>query len=261
MKYLVLECHPAFAVVLGEDGSFLRVANLRYEVGQTVTDVQPMKAKKPHRSIAKTVYGAVACVACLCLLMGSLWFTRFATYASVYVSINPQVRIDVNRKDDVIELFGINEDGKALMKDYSYDQKPLEKVMDDLLIRAIEQGYLVSGGDVTLTLDANEHWIEQHETPLQTHVDSYLDSLVKVTITVVPMTETVPLATDAPPMVRPTNGDSNYNVSDYGSGKASSVPTPSTTAAPGLSGDSGYNDYDNGNSDYDDENGNSDYDN
>ena len=34
-----------------------------------------------------------------------------------------------------------------------------------------------------------------------------------------------------------------------------------TYSALGLSGDSGYNDYDNGNSDYDDENGNSDYDN
>lgn len=43
MKYLVMECHPGYAVVLDENGRFLKVANRRYEVGQTVADVEPMK--------------------------------------------------------------------------------------------------------------------------------------------------------------------------------------------------------------------------
>ena len=37
MKYLVMECHPAYAVVLDEKGRFLKVANLNYEPGQTVS--------------------------------------------------------------------------------------------------------------------------------------------------------------------------------------------------------------------------------
>ena len=44
MSYMVLECHPGYAVVLDEDGAFLKVANLHYEVGQMVTDVVPMQA-------------------------------------------------------------------------------------------------------------------------------------------------------------------------------------------------------------------------
>ena len=39
MKYLVMECHPAYAVVLTEDGRFLKAANMHYEVGQTVTEI------------------------------------------------------------------------------------------------------------------------------------------------------------------------------------------------------------------------------
>ena len=36
MKYLVMETHPAYAVVLDEEGRFLKAANLRYQVGDTV---------------------------------------------------------------------------------------------------------------------------------------------------------------------------------------------------------------------------------
>ena len=36
MTYLVMECHPAYALVLDERGRLLRVPNLGYEVGQTL---------------------------------------------------------------------------------------------------------------------------------------------------------------------------------------------------------------------------------
>ena len=31
MKYIVMECHPSFAVLLDEDGRFIKAANLNYE--------------------------------------------------------------------------------------------------------------------------------------------------------------------------------------------------------------------------------------
>ena len=34
MNYLVMEVHPAYAVVLDEEGRFLKAANLRYQVGE-----------------------------------------------------------------------------------------------------------------------------------------------------------------------------------------------------------------------------------
>lgn len=39
MKFMVMECHPGYAVVLDEEGRFRKVANMRYEVGQTLTEV------------------------------------------------------------------------------------------------------------------------------------------------------------------------------------------------------------------------------
>ena len=36
MTYLVMECHPAYAVVLDQAGRVIKVANMGYEVGQKV---------------------------------------------------------------------------------------------------------------------------------------------------------------------------------------------------------------------------------
>lgn len=38
MKYIVMECHFSYAVLLDENGKFLKAANRGYHVGQTVTD-------------------------------------------------------------------------------------------------------------------------------------------------------------------------------------------------------------------------------
>ena len=43
MSYVVMECHPGYVVLLDEEGRFLKAANLRYEVGQTVYDPVLMK--------------------------------------------------------------------------------------------------------------------------------------------------------------------------------------------------------------------------
>lgn len=37
MKYLVMECHNSYAILLDETGQFVKAANRHYSVGQTVT--------------------------------------------------------------------------------------------------------------------------------------------------------------------------------------------------------------------------------
>ena len=160
MNYLVMECHPGYAVVLSEDGRFLKAANLRYEVGQTVTGIlearlpEAQEQAVPHRRWITT---AAAMAACLILIFSGL-FLNNRPYASVYLSINPEVRIDVNRRDVVVGLEGMNDDGAALLTDYSYKKKDLNLVMEELTDRAINMRYLHAGGKITVTLDADEAW-------------------------------------------------------------------------------------------------------
>ena len=43
MKYMVMECHTGYAVLLDEEGRFWKAADLHYEVGQTVENPVLMK--------------------------------------------------------------------------------------------------------------------------------------------------------------------------------------------------------------------------
>ena len=71
MKYMVMECHLSYAVVLDEEGRFLKVANRQYEVGQTVTEViemqMPQSAPQKKKS-NRWMYSMAAMAACLMLI-------------------------------------------------------------------------------------------------------------------------------------------------------------------------------------------------
>ena len=167
MKYLVMECHHSYAVVLDEEGRFLKVANRQYEVGQTVTGVIELHCPEAAPRTAGVV-----------LQMGQ-------TYASVFLSINPEVRIDVNRRDRVVGLEGVNADGALLIGDYEYRSKELAVVLDELVDRAIDRAQLRDGGKVTLTLVSDsEEWRTAHRERLPEQLDAHLSGRMEVLIEV-----------------------------------------------------------------------------
>lgn len=218
MKYIVVECHLSYAVVLDEEARFLKVANRQYEVGQTVTDVIEMQEAsvndRPKGKNLKWMYGVVAAAACFLFISTTLLYMGQMTYATVYMTINPEVRIDVNRKDMVVGLEGINDDGKNLIEQYSYQKKELEVVMDELVDLAIEMGYLSDGGKVTLTLDSEDgEWVVSREETLKEHLDEYLSEKISITIQV---GDTVKQKQEITVPIGPEDGDSGYGESDYG---------------------------------------------
>ena len=184
MKYMVMECHPGYAVVLDEAGTFLKVANRKYQVGQMLTDVEPMRTPsrgKSHRWIA-VLAAAAACVA---LALGFTLPRSAQPYASVYVKINPEVRIDVDQQDQVVGLAGVNQDGIDLIAGYDYHNKHLDLVTDELVDRAIEKGYLHSDGQITISLDSQDlAWVDSHSHTLSDHLQGHLQEKIVVTIQV-----------------------------------------------------------------------------
>ena len=182
MNYMVVECHPGYAVVLDEEGRFLKVANRRYEVGQMVTDVVPMQAP-PRKKTARWVTSLVAAAACLALVLGITLPRGAQPYASVYVKINPEVRIDVDKKDLVVGIEGVNQDGIDLIADYDHQGKHLDLVTDELVDRAIDMGYLQSDGQITISLDSQDQtWVDDHSHTLSDHLQTYLQEKITVTI-------------------------------------------------------------------------------
>ncbi len=240
MRYMVMECHPGFAVVLDEDGRFLKVANRHYKVGQTVTEVIEMQnpvSAPQKRKIKRWAYTLAAAAACMVLAVTSVLRMGQGTYASVYMTINPEVRIDVNRNDTVVGLEGINSDGEELIEGYRYKKKDLNQVMDELVDRAIDMGYLYEGGQISLMLDAeSDEWIVTYSDALTSHLYEYLKEKLSVTI------EVTDKNTQSNQVIIPVAPEeSTYGESDYG--EEESAVQPSLNPAPDtMSGDSGYDD-------------------
>lgn len=245
MRYLVMDCHLSYAVVLDEDGRFLKVANRQYTVGQTVTDViemqVPQAGSKKKRS--RWAYSLAATAACLLLVVTSVFQIGQMPYASVYMSINPEVRIDVNRRDTVVGLEGVNADGKDLIEGYLFKKKDLDLVMDELVDRAIDMGYLHEGGQISLTLDADSNeWVITHSDTLTTHLNEHLSEKLSVTI------EVIGKNTPGHQITIPTiSSEGNYGESDYGA-----EPSTMATPTPSVFPDNSYNNsnYDDGQTDY-----------
>lgn len=175
MKYIVMECHPGFAVVLDENGRFLKVANFHYEVGQTVTDVVEMNIpleselemwKKRPRRRWMMLLGAV--IISILMLCGVLFHMSRTPYASIYMTINPEIRVDVNRWNHVLAVEGLNADGKKLVTGYDFHDESMDDVLEDLADRAVKMGYLKEGGRIALTLDADSYdWVVGHSEELR----------------------------------------------------------------------------------------------
>ena len=230
MSYLVMECHPAYAVVLDEQGRFVRVPNLGYEVGQRLDDVVTFDAAvlsfeqtRPRRA-RRGLAAALAAAACLCaLVIGgfAVWQTPIGT---VHMSINPEVDIDVNHFDRVVGLEGDNEDGEKLVEGFSYYGRTIDEVSDDLAVRAKEQGYLVPGGTIQITVESDdEEWriatedrliieLEVHlEQPVVPESDTGEDNAATPAVEV-PSEQPVPVESDpAPEQVVSDDDDDDWD--------------------------------------------------
>ena len=252
MKYLVMEVRPSYAILLDEEGRFVRAANLHYEPGQTVEHIVPMRTRAARgRGVLIWLPGALA-AACLVLMAAVLLRAPIAPYASVYLTINPQVRIDVDRQSVARGLEGVNPDGQALVEGYDWKGKHLDQVTDELVDRAVAMGYLAPGGAITIDLEAeDEDWVLQTNQALQAHLEEYLqyqDLRVTVQVGQSVSIPVEPAATAAPtpaptaaPTPAPAANDSGYGDSDYGA----AAGVPAATAAPETGG-SGYGEGDSG---------------
>ena len=219
MKYLIMECHMAYAVVLDEDGRFLKAANMDYEVGQTVDTimeiVEPVAAFSEADCQSDPVYdtvfeeavevqpavrrisrlsrwlkSALPAAAALCLLLSGGHYFIMSPYGTVRLSINPEVELSVNRLDYVLLLSGINRDGEDLIRGYDYKRKKVEEAAADLAERAIDMDYLAPGGTIYVGVSsAHEDWADEMKKNLTWELADRLGSDIHISATPKPEKE------------------------------------------------------------------------
>ena len=235
MSYLVMETHPAYAVLLDEEGRFLKAANLRYQVGDTVQDIvelQPPKAKSP--ALWKPLSGVAGLAACLCLVFFGYYQPNYTAYGTLRIQINPDVEMTVSRTDRVLGLDGLNKDGEALIAGYAYQGKDRETAAGELVERAIDMGYLSDGETVSITVtSADADWQAREEQEAREDLEERYGQTIVIQIG--PLEEEPPATEIVIPVTPPTP-----------------EPSPEPTAPPAVPDNTDYGTSGDGVTDYQD---------
>ena len=169
MKYLVMETHPAYAVVLDEGGRFLKAANLHYQVGETVDEVIELQAAPPRRR-RWPLWGfvcALALAGCGLAAYAGWWQPNFAPYGVLRIRINPDVELTVSKTDRVLDARARNEAGAALLEKLELKGEDSDEAVEKLVEEAIEQGWLPEGGLVSIDAESeDDDWELREEAAL-----------------------------------------------------------------------------------------------
>ena len=229
MKYLVMETHPGYCILLDEEGRFLKAANRGYTVGDTVQEIVELRPPQPawQPRVMRGAGVAISLAACLCIGFFGVYSPNFAPYASVRLQINPDVEMTLSRSERVLGLEGRNPDGAALLEGYDYAGKQAQQVAAELVGRARQQGYEAETVAITVT-GGSEDWQQAEEETLTTRLqEEYGETIV---IHLGEMPEPTPAPT-APPTPAPTAAPTP-SPTPVPTAAPTPVPTPAPTPLP-----------------------------
>lgn len=197
MTYLVMECHPSYAIVLDNEGRMIKAANMGYQEGQVVGEIIARQTPKAPILFRLAPLAAAACL-CLAVLGGGAYGAYGMPYGTVEVRINPDVKMSVSYMDRVVGLEGVNEDGKKLIDQVSYKGRNSEYMTGILVERAMEMGYLTEGGTIYVAASGgSERWKAKRADAIRTGLDTLLKDGMPVEVHV------ESIGKDSPPAASP----------------------------------------------------------
>ena len=151
---VIMEIRGRHAAALTHDGSFIRVPNEDYVIGETIT--LQKHAQETRHGIR---FGAVASmVAGLLVLFVGGWKIYITPVGVVSLDVNPSIEYSINLADRVLDITAVNEDGGEIL---SVLDKPalLYRSVDDAVDATIvvlrKSGYLAETTENDVVLSAS----------------------------------------------------------------------------------------------------------
>lgn len=139
MKAVVVEIKDGYAVMLQDDGSFIKLEDRKFTIG----DVVNMEEKKmPGRGRFK---GMLATAVIFFMLMGGGAWAYFTPYYYVSLDVNPSVNMIANYFERVIGVEAVNEDAIAVLEGLDLKNKKVEEAIVEAVDSITEEGYLSEG--------------------------------------------------------------------------------------------------------------------
>ncbi|HSR03622.1 MAG TPA: anti-sigma factor domain-containing protein [Proteiniclasticum sp.] len=134
MKATVVQINGKYAVLLQEDGLFIKVKTMNLKIG----DVMDRKQVDVY---SKRKFGSMIAAALFAVLIGGGVYTYGATSYHVSLDVNPGITMDVNMFDRVIDLEAVNADAQEVLEGMELENKNIEKVISQVVERISDLGY------------------------------------------------------------------------------------------------------------------------
>lgn len=175
MKALIIEINDDISTVLNDEGEFTDVPlQDGWQCGMEV-DYEPVKIEKENGgenfggkvktfSFKRIIAIAAAVAACLGLAVGiQLFYSNLNTVTTyVEVSINPAVRISMNRNGKIIDVNGINNDGMELVSKLSSTGR-LSEELSQIINQAVDDGYFAGGNKQVSIIVADNDTVQAEQ--------------------------------------------------------------------------------------------------
>ncbi len=152
MKYVVMECRSAYAVLMDEESRFVFAANKGYEIGQTVINPVIMSEyKNQGRNITAVIKVLSAAAACVALITGvgySYYAHNLKTYSVVTITSDSAISMELNKTGKVIRIKSDTDYGKEIID--KTDVKGMDKLTaaNEILQTEISDGHISNGDTV-----------------------------------------------------------------------------------------------------------------
>lgn len=175
-KGMILEIDNEFVTVLTPEGEFLKARRHKrpYEIGSEIlfTPFQPKK-----RNTFSLFYFSVKKISVICsvaaaiILLLSITPGRFDEKVSAYVTIdvNPSIELALDDELKVVDLKGLNPEGKEVIKDLSLGDKDIKAVAKEIVTATKKLGYFKNHKKIVVSTTLIEK-NNQLEKNLRKHV-------------------------------------------------------------------------------------------
>lgn len=184
MKYLVMETFNSYAVLLDEEGRFVKSANPGYEVGDTIENpvlmrTEPLEKKKTP---TKIITGILAIAAVIAIFFGiNFYQNNYVPHSSIFMAINPEIQMVLNRNGEVLEVNGSNMDGRTLVENFETNSTDKTVVANELVDLAVEMGFLADGGRVSIGIDTPDQTLfEEYGVELRQALDGRVTIVIEI---------------------------------------------------------------------------------
>lgn len=89
---------------------------------------------------------AAACIFLIVSVVFGLTYygNNYAVAAVIDIDVNPSIELSINKKEKVLDVVALNDDAKALIEGMPFDKRDVNDVVDAIMSKLIEAGYVVS---------------------------------------------------------------------------------------------------------------------